>query len=130
MSRAGRARDRGRVLDGGPARGPEPAPEEPAMLTRRFWTLTAERSVKTFAQSLAAVLGAGGAGLLTADWKGALSAAGLAAVISVLTSIGSANIGPQDSPSVVAGPAPAPVPLQVVRSELANDGGGEAPAAA
>ena len=46
-----------------------PTPEEPAMFTRQFWTLTAERAVKTFAQALAAVLAASGVGLLSAHWK-------------------------------------------------------------
>jgi len=77
------------------------------MFTRRFWILTAERMIKTFAQTLAGVLVAG-ATMSVAGWKTALSAAALAAIVSVLTSIGSLKIGPADSPSVVS-PAPAPV---------------------
>ena len=82
------------------------------MFTRRFWIATAERTIKTFAQTLASVLVAGGVGLLSADWPAALSAAGMAAVVSVLTSLGSLKVGPEDSPSVVrAEPAPvAPIP--------------------
>ena len=80
------------------------------MFTRRFWTLTAERMIKTFAQTLASVLVASGVGLFSAGWAAALSAAGMAAVVSVLTSIGSVKIGPADSPSMVpAEQAPAPV---------------------
>lgn len=80
------------------------------MFTRRFWILTAERMIKTFAQTLASVLVASGVGLFSAGWAAALSAAGMAAVVSVLTSIGSAKIGPADSPSVVpAEQVPAPV---------------------
>ena len=71
------------------------------MFTRQFWTLTTERMIKTFAQTLASVLAASGAGLLSAGWTAALSAAGMAAVVSVLTSVGSLKIGPADSPSVV-----------------------------
>ena len=78
------------------------------MFTLQFWTLSAERSVKTFAQALAAVLLTGGAGLLTADWTTALSTAGMAAVISILTSVASLRIGPPDSPSVVAAGPPTP----------------------
>jgi hypothetical protein len=80
------------------------------MFTRRFWILTSERMIKTFAQTLAGVLVAG-ATMSVAGWKTALSAAALAAVVSVLTSIGSIKIGPADSPSVVGTePAPTPVP--------------------
>jgi hypothetical protein len=80
------------------------------MFTRRFWILTAERMIKTFAQTLASVLVASGVGLFSAGWPAALSAAAMAAVVSVLTSIGSVKIGPADSPSVVpAEQVPAPV---------------------
>jgi hypothetical protein len=79
------------------------------VFTRQFWTLSAERAVKTFAQALAAVLLAGGAGLLAADWGTALSTAGMAAVISILTSVASLRIGPPDSPSAVPTEAPTPV---------------------
>ena len=80
------------------------------MFTRRFWILTAERMIKTFAQTLASVLVASGVGLFSAGWAAAMSAAGMAAVVSVLTSIGSVKIGPADSPSVVpAEQVPAPV---------------------
>ena len=94
------------------------------MVTRQFWIQTLERAVKTFAQALAAVLVAGGAGLLSADWRNALSVAGMAALVSVLTSVASVRIGPAGSPSVVgegpppAGPVAAPVPLPVPRDEL------------
>jgi r1t holin len=77
------------------------------MFTRQFWTMTAERLIKTFAQTMAGVLVAGGTAMSVVGWKAALSAAALAAVVSVLTSIGSLKIGPADSPSVVrTEPAP------------------------
>ena len=92
------------------------------MFTRRFWTLTAERMIKTFAQTLASVLVASGVGLFSAGWAAALSAAGMAAVVSVLTSIGSVKIGPADSPSVVSAervPAPvAPAPPAAPPAEV------------
>lgn len=78
------------------------------MFTRQFWTLTAERAVKTFAQALAAVLAASGVGLLSADWKVALSTAGMATVVSVLTSVASSGVGPADSPSLVPTDRPLP----------------------
>jgi hypothetical protein len=71
------------------------------MFTRQFWKLTAERAVKVFAETLAAVLVVGGTHLLEADWKMALSTAAMATLVSVLTSVASLRIGPEDSPSVV-----------------------------
>jgi hypothetical protein len=67
-----------------------------------FWKQAAERAIKTFAQVLAALLTADGTGLLDTNWPGSLSTAGMAAVLSVLTSMASAAVGPNDSPSLVA----------------------------
>lgn len=63
------------------------------MFTKIFWKDTAERAVKTFAQSFGAVLIASGTGLLDVDWMNALSVAGLATVISVATSVGGIKAG-------------------------------------
>lgn len=63
------------------------------MWTLAFWKAASERAVKTFAQALVAVMTADGFGLLDADWPARLSAAGLAALLSLLTSIGSAGAG-------------------------------------
>jgi hypothetical protein len=60
----------------------------------------AERAVKTFAQSLVAVGLAGATDLLSVDWVNALSVAGLATLVSILTSIASSKIG-DDTASVV-----------------------------
>lgn len=73
------------------------------MFTGTFWKSTAERAVKTFAQALAAVLAAGPTGLLEVDVVAALSVAGLATVLSVLTSVASSRVGDDSTPSVVAG---------------------------
>ena len=66
-----------------------------------FWRGAAERAVKTFAQSLVAVIGVGAVGLLDVDWIGALSAALLATVVSVLTSIGNADFTSGQTPVVI-----------------------------
>lgn len=63
------------------------------MTTLAFWTAVAERSLKTFAQTLGALLGAGTFGLLDAPWQASVSAAAMAAVLSVLTSVGSSTTG-------------------------------------
>lgn len=76
------------------------------MWTLRFWKLTAERAVKSFAQGvLATWLGVGQvmdveevSNLFTLEpWVGGFATA----VLSVLTSIGSAGLGPDDDPSAV-----------------------------
>lgn len=66
-----------------------------------FWRGAAERALKTFAQSLVAVIGVDAVGLLDVDWLGALSAATLATVISVLTSIGNADFTSGQTPVVI-----------------------------
>lgn len=70
------------------------------MFTKTFLKDTAERAVKTFAQSMAAVLTAGVTGVLDVDWMNALSVSLLATLVSVLTSVGSGYVG-DDSASVV-----------------------------
>jgi hypothetical protein len=76
------------------------------MFTTRFWQSTIERAVKSFAQALAALIGAGGIGIVNAPWISLLSTAGMAALLSVLTSIASEHVGPPNDPSVVSPPQP------------------------
>jgi hypothetical protein len=66
-----------------------------------FWRLAIERALKTFAQTLAAVLGAGGIGLIDAAWLTALSTAAVASLVSLLTSAASAPIGRPNDPSLL-----------------------------
>ncbi|MFT8330315.1 holin, partial [Bifidobacterium psychraerophilum] len=61
------------------------------IFTLAFWKDAIIRAVKTFAQSAVAVLAAGATGLLGTDWVQLLSVAGLAAVVSLLTSIASGD---------------------------------------
>lgn len=72
------------------------------MNTRKFWTATAERAVKTFAQSLAALLVADGTGILNTAWQDNLSVSGMAAVLSLLTSVGSSAATSQPGPSLTS----------------------------
>lgn len=82
---------------------------------KNFIKDTAERAIKTFAQSLIAVGLVGAKDIVHADWLNALAIAALAAVISVLTSIVSANFGDPSTAGVttntkiVTMPVPAPV---------------------
>jgi hypothetical protein len=70
-----------------------------------FWKATAERAVKSFAQSLLAILSASSLGLLDVDWVTCLSTAGMATVLSLLSSIASSRVGPVGDPSAVPTPA-------------------------
>ena len=88
------------------------------MFAGHFWKATAERAVKSFAQSLLAILSASSLGLLAVDWVVCLSTAGMATLLSVLTSIGSTRIGDGDDPAALptasttptTASAPAPEP--------------------
>jgi hypothetical protein len=70
------------------------------MFNKTFWKDTAERAIKTCAQSLVAVGLSGATGVLDVDWKNAVSVALLATLVSVFTSIGSGTVG-DDSASAV-----------------------------
>jgi hypothetical protein len=80
------------------------------MFAGHFWKATAERAVKSFAQSLLAILSASSLGLLDVDWVTCLSTAGMATVLSVLTSIGSTRIGDSDDPTALPTATAAPEP--------------------
>ena len=121
------------------------------MFTKAFALATLERAVKTFAQSLIGAL-AVASGLTDAPWQAALSAAGLATLVSVLTSVVSAGVGSNgpslgaetltesvaavegreapgvSRPGLVAGPAadvPEGDPVDVVPDGALGDGLGE-----
>ena len=68
--------------------------------TKAFFLATLERSIKTFAQTLVAVLGVGFLDILKTDWVQSLSVAAGAAVLSILTSVASAEIGKMGGPSL------------------------------
>lgn len=84
------------------------------MSTHQFWMRTFERAVKTFAQSLLAILGVSGVGLLNAPWITALSTAGMAALMSVT----SEPLGERGTPSVLSAavPGPQPAPKTMTRT--------------
>ena len=67
---------------------------------KKFFKDMAERAVKTFAQAMIGALGASATGLIGIDWIQALSIAGFATLISILTSIASLGIG-DDTASLV-----------------------------
>jgi hypothetical protein len=71
------------------------------MWTKKFWKNATERAVKTWAQSLVALLTAGSANVLEVDWASALGVSVGAALLSFLTSLGSAGVTKSESPSLV-----------------------------
>lgn len=70
------------------------------MLNRAFWTATLERIVATVAGAVLAVLTADGFDLLTADWRGVLSTAGLAGLVSLLKALIASRVGDNPGPSL------------------------------
>lgn len=66
----------------------------------RFWQAAGERAVKTFAQALLALIGTSAVGIMDLDWLQMFSVALTATVVSILTSIVSANFGPNPGPSL------------------------------
>ena len=70
------------------------------MFSTTFWRYAFERAIKTFAQTVVALLSASGIGLLNAPWIQVLSVAGMTALLSVLTSVASTRVGEPDSPNL------------------------------
>ena len=66
----------------------------------RFWMATAERAIKTLAQTLVALIGTTAVSIIDLDWAQMLGVAATATVLSVLTSIASANFGKNPGPSL------------------------------
>jgi hypothetical protein len=67
----------------------------------RFWIAAAERAIKTFAQALIALIGTSAMNILELDWTQMLGVSATAAVVSILTSVASANFGPNYGPSLM-----------------------------
>lgn len=57
-------------------------------MSMKWWKAAGIRAVKTSAQAAVALIGTGALGLLDVDWLATVSGAGLAGVVSLLTSLG------------------------------------------
>jgi hypothetical protein len=77
------------------------------MFSQYFWKATFERAVKSFAQSLLALLSAQQLGLFDVDWVTTTSTAGMVALLSVLTSLASSQVGNAQDPSALSSAPPA-----------------------
>lgn len=73
------------------------------MFTLAFWKDALERAVKTAAQTAVALIGTGMVGILDVDWVQVASVSGVAALLSVLTSIGSDPFADRGTASLVRG---------------------------
>ena len=71
------------------------------MFHNKFWVAAAERAIKTFAQTLVALMGTEMLGVHEFEWGMSLSAAGFAGLLSLVTSLASANFGANPGPSLV-----------------------------
>lgn len=70
-----------------------------SLVTPTFWLATAERAVRTFAQTFLAALGLDAADLLALPWGRGLALGGIAAVLSVATSLVTVGAG-SDGPGI------------------------------
>ena len=80
------------------------------LTTKAFWAASIERSIKTFAQAVLAIVGVAGVTPADVDWKEVLLAGAFGALASLLTSVVSApvgNAGPSMASEVLSPPAPA-----------------------
>lgn len=66
----------------------------------RFWIAAGERAIKTFAQALVALIGTTAVSVVELDWAQMLGVSATAAIVSVLTSIASNNLGRNYGPSL------------------------------
>lgn len=80
------------------------------MWTRVFWREALERALKSAAQAplLVWLVGDAIANIWTLNWSMGFGVAAGAAVISLLTSIASAPLGPANTPSLAVAPVAAP----------------------
>ena len=63
------------------------------MFTGAFWQAAGERAIRTFAQALAALIGANAVSIIDIDWAASVGVAATAALLSVLTSLAASGVG-------------------------------------
>lgn len=71
------------------------------MFTKLFWKDALERAIKTTAQTVVALWATGATGVLDVDWVNAFSVAGLAFIMSILTSVAGVSTGDKGTAGVV-----------------------------
>lgn len=76
------------------------------MFTKAFWVDAGERTVRTVAQTLLALLTGSATDLIHTQWTTDLSLAGMAGVLSLLTSLIATGVGVSGTASLIAKKAP------------------------
>ena len=71
------------------------------MRTKSFWIDAAERTIRTIAQSLLALMGTDALGIVGLDWMQMLSVALGAGLMSLLTSIVASGVGDKGTAELV-----------------------------
>lgn len=84
------------------------------MYDLRFWKASIERAVKTFAQTLVALIGTTAVTIVDLDWMQMLGVSATATLLSVLTSLASANFGSTGPSLADETVEPDPVIVEVV----------------
>jgi hypothetical protein len=72
------------------------------MFTVAYLKSLGERALVAFAASLAALLSAGGVGLLDAPWQQSLSVAGMAALLAVVGSVAGGGLTSSSAPALTS----------------------------
>lgn len=80
---------------------------------RQWWAEVADRAIRTAAQVAVALAGTDAVGITSVDWPGVASAAALAAVLSVFTSLAAGRLGDTTTPSLRRAPTPPAAPEPV-----------------
>lgn len=71
------------------------------LFTLYFWRDALERALKTAAQTAVALIGTGAVGIIEVHWYNVMSVSLVAALVSVLTSVGSDPLGERGTASLV-----------------------------
>jgi hypothetical protein len=71
------------------------------MFTQTFWKSAMERAIRTFCQTLVAVVGASQFDWMSANWQTLIATSAVAAGLSVLTSVAGVNVGDKGSTSLM-----------------------------
>lgn len=72
------------------------------MFTLAYLKALGERAITVFAATLAGLLSAGSFGVLDAPWQQSLSVAGMAALVSVLLSVGGGAVTSSKAPAMTS----------------------------
>jgi hypothetical protein len=88
------------------------------MYDLRFWKASIERAVKTFAQTLVALIGTTAVTIVDLDWMQMLGVSATATLLSVLTSLASANFGSTGPSLADETVEPDPIIVEVVPEKV------------